>query len=160
MPANMKAWLQGYADEIAWLQKQNTKVAGPKKARNKVGSHSTTAIAPLLTSQWYQDAPFNNLCPTLSGNKCATGCVATAMAQVMYYHKWPEANTKAIPGYTTYTNGFNLSSLPAVTFQWENMIDNYNGSYTTAQGNAVATLMKYCGYSVQVDYSDASGGYM
>lgn len=159
MPANMKAWLQGYADEIAWLQKQNTKIAGPKKARNKVGSHSTTAIAPLLTSQWYQDAPFNNLCPTLSGNKCATGCVATAMAQVMYYHKWPEANTKAIPGYTTYTNGFNLSSLPAVTFQWENMIDNYNGSYTTAQGNAVATLMKYCGYSVQMDYSDASGAY-
>lgn len=160
MPDNMKAWLQGYADEIAWLQKQNTKVARPKKARNKVGSHNTTAITPMLTSQWYQDAPYNNLCPTLYGNtKCATGCVATAMAQVMYYHKWPESNTKTIPGYTTYTQGFNLSSLSPVTFQWNNMIDNYNGNYTTAQGNAVATLMKYCGYSVQMDYSDASGAY-
>lgn len=160
MPDNMKAWLQGYADEIAWLQKQNTKVARPKKARNKIGSHSTTAITPMLTSQWYQDAPYNNLCPTLYGNtKCATGCVATAMAQVMYYHKWPESNTKTIPGYTTYTQGFNLSSLSPVTFQWNNMIDNYNGNYTTAQGNAVATLMKYCGYSVQMDYSDASGAY-
>ena len=163
MPENMKAWLQGYANEIAWLQQQNTTTTGPKKVRSKVGSHSTTAIAPLCTSTWYQDAPYNNQCPSYNSwtgsGKSATGCVATAMAQVMYYHKWPETTTKTIPGYTTYSYGLNLSSLPVTTFDWANMIDDYSGSYTNAQSTAVATLMKYCGYSVNMDYGPSSGAY-
>ena len=163
MPDNMKAWLQGYADEIAWLKKHNTTTTGPKKVRSKVGSHSTEAVAPLCTSTWYQDAPYNNLCPNYNSwsgsGKSATGCVATAMAQVMYYHKWPETTTKVIPGYTTYSYSMNLSSLPVTTFDWANMIDDYSGSYTNTQGTAVATLMKYCGYSVQMDYGPESGAY-
>ncbi|MBQ9295193.1 MAG: C10 family peptidase [Bacteroidaceae bacterium] len=160
IPDNMRAWLQGYADEIAWLQRQDSKVSVLRKARSKVGSHSTDAIAPMLTCTWNQDAPFNNLCPTYySSSKSATGCVATAMAQVMYYHKWPESSKKVIPGYTTYSYSISLSSLPIVTFDWDNMKDSYNGSYTTAQGNAVATLMKYCGYSVKMDYGPSSGAY-
>ena len=163
MPDNMKAWLQGYADEIAWLKQNNITTTGPKKVRSKVGSHSTTAVAPLCTSTWYQDAPYNNQCPTYNSwsgsGRSATGCVATAMAQVMYYHKWPETTTKAIPGYITYSYSMNLSSLPVTTFDWANMIDDYSGSYTTAQGTAVATLMKYCGYSVQMDYGPESGAY-
>lgn len=163
MPDNMKAWLQGYADEIAWLKQHNTTTTGPKKVRSKVGSHSTTAVAPLCTSTWYQDAPYNNQCPTYNSwsgsGKSATGCVATAMAQVMYYHKWPETTTKVIPGYTTYSYNMSLSSLPVTTFDWANMIDDYSGSYTTAQSTAVATLMKYCGYSVQMDYGPESGAY-
>ena len=163
MPDNMKAWLQGYADEIAWLQEQNLPKSNAPRHRSKVGTHSTTAVAPLCTSTWNQDTPYNNLCPTYTSwygsGKCATGCVATAMAQVMYYHKWPQAATEPIPGYTTYTQGLTLPSLPAVTFDWANMKDSYSGNYTNAQANAVATLMKYCGYSVKMDYDDSSGAY-
>ena len=163
IPDNMKAWLQGYADEIAWLQQQEPQGSAPKAARSKVGSHSTTAIPPLCTSTWNQNAPYNNLCPTYrSGwgtSRCATGCVATAMAQVMYFHKWPQAATKVIPGYYSPTEGLDLSDLPATTFDWNNMKDSYSGSYTTAQGNAVAKLMQYCGYSVKMDYSSSSGAY-
>ena len=159
MPNNMKAWLQGYADEITWLQQQHGSVAPPKT--DKVGTHSTAAVAPLVTSKWNQDAPYNNLCPTYSSwsgsGKCATGCVATAMAQVMYYHKWPAKSTKAIPGYTC--TDYTLSSLPITTFDWANMKDSYSGSYTTIQGNAVAKLMQYCGYSVKMDYGPSSGAY-
>ena len=158
MPSNMKAWLQGYADEIAWLAGHGQTITGPKKARQKVGSHSTDAIAPLITTTWNQDAPYNNLCPKYDGtNKAATGCVATAMAQVMKYHEWPTSATQPIPGYTSPSYGLSLSSLPATTFDWANMKDDYSLSYTAAEGNAVATLMQYCGYSVQMNYGPESG---
>lgn len=165
IPDNMRAWLQGYADEIEWLrQHDNNTTAGPKKARRQVGTHPTTAVAPLCTSTWDQDTPYNNLCPTYNdgwygSGKCATGCVATAMAQVMYYHKWPAKSTKTIPGYITDSYNFNLSSLPIATFDWSNMRDSYSGTYTPVQATAVATLMKYCGYGVQMDYGPSSGAY-
>ena len=78
MPDNMKAW----------LQQHGSTASSPKKARSKVGSHSTDYIAPLLSTTWNQGEPYNNLCPTYEDPQqgtlnCATGCVATAMAQVM-----------------------------------------------------------------------------
>ena len=164
MPDNMRAWLQGYADEIAWLQEHGSTATDPRKARNKVGTHSTAAVVPLCTSTWNQDTPYNNLCPTYSdgwygSGKCATGCVATAMAQVMYYHKWPAKSTKVIPAYTTYSYNMSLSSLPVVTFDWTHMKNSYSGSYTSTEATAVATLMKYCGYGVKMDYGPSSGAY-
>lgn len=162
MPANMRAWLQGYADEIAWLNTQKASspaTQSPNKAPRLVGSHSTAAIEPMVTTTWYQDAPYNNLCPTYSGsNRSATGCVATAMAQVMNYHQWPRAATTAIPGYTTESYGINLTAgLPATTFDWSNMRASYSGSYSDDEATAVATLMQYCGYSVKMDYGPESG---
>ena len=174
MPDNMRAWLQGYADEIAWAKEHmpnNTKAttAGAVKTPCRVGSHSTAAIAPLVTARWDQSTPFNDLCPEYSsGKKSATGCVATAMAQVMYYHKWPQAATAVIPAYTTSGYGINMPSLPATTFDWDNMLDEYsnhwNGSnweslpdYTAVQGTAVATLMQYCGSSILMNYGPSSG---
>ena len=158
MPSNMRAWLQGYADEIAWAKKHPTKSKTAAKAPRRVGSHSTAAIAPMVTTTWDQDAPYNNLCPYYSsGNKAITGCVATAMAQVMKYHEWPQAATAPIPGYTTASYKLELSSLPATTFDWANMKDSYSGSYTNAQATAVATLMQYCGWSVEMNYGPSSG---
>ena len=157
MPDNMRAWLQGYADEIAWLKEHGSDIPKSNMPRSKVGTHPTTAVAPLCTSTWNQGTPYNNLCPTYYGGRCATGCVATAMAQVMYYHKWPAQSTKVIPGYTT--SDYNLSSLPVTTFDWDHMKDSYSGSYTTTEATAVATLMQYCGYSVKMMYGPSSGAY-
>lgn len=162
MPANMKAWLQGYADEIAWLEQHGITTvtvskngSGPRRA----GNHSTVAIAPLLSTTWNQGKPYNNFCPEYSqGNRAVTGCVATAMAQVMKYHQWPTAATTTIPGYTTATYGLSLSSLSATTFDWANMKDSYrNNNWTSTEANAVAKLMQYCGWSVQMDYGPSSG---
>ena len=159
MPDNMRAWLQGYADEIAWLQQHRSMV---KTAPSMTPSQKTPAvkedIGALVSTRWDQGAPYNNLVPEYqSGVKSATGCVATAMAQVMYYHKWPTAETASIPSYTWASKGTTLSSLPATTFQWSNMINDYESSgYTSTQANAVATLMQYCGWSVQMDYGHQS----
>lgn len=158
MPNNMRAWLQGYADEIAWLQQHGSKASGLKKARGKVGSHSTDPVAPLISTTWNQGAPYNNLCPKYDGNtRSATGCVATAMAQVMYYHKWPTSATASIPGYTTGSYSLSVSSLSATTFSWSSMKDSYTSTETGTSATAVAKLMQYCGASVQMDYGPESG---
>ena len=161
MPDNMRAWLQGYADEIAWLQQHGSTASSPKKARKKVGSHSTDYIAPLLSTTWNQGEPYNNLCPEYEDPqngtlKCATGCVATAMAQVMKYFEWPTDPTQPIPGYTSPRCNHNLPELPATTFDWVNMKDDYSGGYTEAEANAVATLMQYCGWSLNMNYGPSS----
>ncbi|MBO4369779.1 MAG: C10 family peptidase [Paludibacteraceae bacterium] len=158
MPDNMRAWLQGYADQIAWLNEhpefENVIAKAPTK----------NSIVPLMISKWNQDEPFNNLCPTdPSTNKiCVTGCVATAMAQVMYYHRWPEKTIAKIPSYTTDTRSIAVGSIANGTvFDWDNMLPVYEDGATADQQTAVATLMKVCGASVEMNYtSSGSGAYL
>lgn len=154
MPDNMRSWLQGYADQISWMKAHGVKWQG---------SQSTTralkpAISPLLTCNWDQTAPYNNNCPIFSDERTVTGCVATAMAQIMYYHKYPSGATALIPAYTTRTEQIAMSELPSTTFEWNNMVDNYNGSYSDAQAAAVAKLMLYCGSAVKMDYDISDNG--
>ena len=158
MPDNMRAWLQGYADEIAWLQQHGNIQARPAtQANNRSRAHATDDITPMVTARWSQRAPYNDLCPDYStGQRAVTGCVATAMAQVMDYHKWPTAATTAIPGYED-DYGRDRGSLEATTFDWANMQNSYSGSETSEQNTAVARLMQYCGYSVEMNYGPKSG---
>ena len=155
IPENMRAWLQGYADEIAWAKSHHIK-KGSTTARRTGGVKSV--IAPLMVTQWNQTAPYNNQCP--SG--CVTGCVATAMAQVMKYNHWPENDIlKVIPAYSTDFGSSSVrvplnSNLPVVTFDWENMLPSYSGSESNEQKAAVAQLMYYCGCSVRMDYGSSS----
>ena len=179
IPSNMRAWLQGYADEIAWLQKQEVqltpsvrKAPKAKRAPQLIDNH--VAVAPMLKTTWSQNRPYNDQAPyykqeaadgpvTYSKDyvdgyqHCVTGCVATAMAQVMKYHQWPTGQTTNIPAYTWPSAGIGLDGLSPVTFSWSNMLNSYAGSYTTAQSEAVSTLMKYCGWSVGMDYGPSSG---
>lgn len=154
MPDNMRAWLQGYADEIAALRE------GKATAR-RVPTHA--AVAPLLTTRWDQGTAsadgdaYNQLCPTIDGVHCMVGCVAVAMAQVMRYTQWPTGYSEVIPAYKANETIGNLSALPAVKFSWSQMQDHYRGSETSAQRTAVARLMRYCGQSLEMDYgTDAS----
>ena len=152
MPESMKAWLQGYADQLEWLEEHpNTAVKAPQ-----LDSHK--AIAPLLTTTWNQGEPYNNLCPLDNGSRSMTGCVATAMAQVMAYHKHPAKTTKTIPGYRTEEKNIRVNSISISTIDWNNMLDNYTGNETTTQKNAVAKLMQLCGAAVKMNYTSNSSG--
>ena len=161
MPDNMRAWLQGYADEIAWVQKNVTKSSSTSKARTRTGSHSTATIGPLVSTTWDQNYPYNAFCPDGS----ATGCVATAMAQVMYYTETKAGNnttttTAEIPSYKTRNGIYELPAIAAgSTINWSNMKEDYSKSYTSEQATAVAYLMLYCGYAVKMNYGPSSGAY-
>lgn len=150
MPDNMRAWLQGYDDQMAYLNK-HPEAAAPRK------TVSGGSIAPLLQSEWNQGNPYNLLCPEDDGEHSVTGCVATAMAQVMYYWQWPKQTVAEIPGYTSGTKKFEMPAIAAGTpIDWGNMVPKYTGSETDAQNQAVAELMLLCGTAVQMNYTASS----
>lgn len=160
IPDNMKWWLSEYSRRIAWAVEQQEKQPNRIKALVNTPDLRTATyqnVSPMLKTTWDQDAPYWNMCPRISGRYTYTGCVATAMAQVMNYFKWPQG---AGSGSATITcNGQTYSmDFSQTTFDWANMLDSYSGNSTTTQKNAVALLMKACGYSVDMDYgTDASG---
>lgn len=158
MPDNMRAWLDSYADQIKWMDEHNYQPTAEARSEE---SNTKSPIAPLLTSIWNQSDPFNLLCPTSNNKHTVTGCVATAMAQVMYYHRQPQAATEAIPAYTTKTLRLSIAGLSSTTFDWEHMKDDYNNassSLSDASNRAVATLMQYCGVAIKMDYGLGENG--
>ena len=144
VPENMKWWLDSTAKAIARLSSLGIRPA-------HIAIHDD--IAPMITSQWDQGFQYNLHCPMLEGKHCITGCMATALAQVMRYHRWPQGPTAyAIPAYTM-ANGTVVEGLPVTQFDWDNMLDSYSGTSTAAQQDAVAELMRYCGQSLQMEYT-------
>jgi hypothetical protein len=114
------------------------------------------AVAPLLTTQWDQHAPYNLEAPEYEKDqRSATGCLATAMAQILKYYA-SEVATTAIPAYTSRDIGLLMPELPATTFDYALMQDRYLASDRSASALEVARLMKYCGQSVSMNYGPAS----
>jgi hypothetical protein len=147
MPENLRWWISQYAQEIATAAKANLS----KQSYTLSKSEDRATIVPIGGNiLWNQDAPYNNMCPEIDGEKCLTGCTATAMAIIMYNHKWPAQGTGDI---TFDWRGQTLSAdFSSMTFDWDNMLDNYSDSYTDAQQDAVALLMKACAYSIGSDF--------
>lgn len=127
-----------------------------------------TSVPELLTTRWGQDTPYNLQCPEYTVNNVkynyVTGCVATAMAQIMKYHNYPEKGY----GKTIYRlnpgDGATLTieaDFGNTTYDWANMLDSYiPGRYNDEQANAVATIMYHCGVSVRMNYAkDGSGAF-
>ncbi len=93
----------------------------------------------------------------MPNGKAPTGCVATAMAQVMKYFNWPEKG--AGTGKATDSSGKSYAMDLGVTFSWNDMKAQYNeGNYTSPQASAVALLMKACGYAVGMKYGPSESG--
>ena len=153
MPEACALWLGQYAAEIASLA-ESGEARSVTAARSLTLDDPTQAIAPQLPSRWDQTAPYNNECPmdASTGKRAVTGCVATALAQVMYYHRYPE---RPVGNVSYNDNGvqraLDFSTIGA--FDWEHMTDTYNSSSTAEATAAVATLMKAAGYGVGMNYS-------
>ena len=163
VPPAMQALLDGYAAQIDALPEV---MPAPQQV-------SRTPIRPLVKSIWGQGEPFNYYLPftrttTSDGVTRAwhakTGCVATAMAQVMYYHQWPAGTTQTIPAYTSLTTSnegvkltFERPAKPVTTFNWDAMKKAYNTTDSTnASGKAVARLMEYCDQALKMQFYASS----
>ena len=144
IPENMRAWLNGYAEQVAYLDMGYSAYVSSSQPR--------PAIEPLISTQWNQMTPYNNQCPLYDGQRTITGCTATAMAQIMNYHQWPKT-APAIPAYSTEHLGLSVEELPGTTFAWESMKDTYSTMETGAEADAVAELMRYCGQALKSDYT-------
>ena len=125
----------------------------------KLPKFATTPVAPLVTANWDQSAPYNNQCPSSGGSRVYTGCPATSLSMCYYKWKWPETYpaVAAISG----TGGVSASALGERAADWANIIDEYTGpsnyTYTTDQANAVAWLMRYAGQAIPDYYYSTSG---
>ena len=149
----------------------NTAMESMKRIKNEGRNYAPIApsgdvrqkVEHLLTTTWNQGAPYYNLGPTQeNGSHYPTGCVATATSQIMKFYNYPEHGTgqkqysfqpSAGVGELLYANFENT------TYDWSNMIDDYETtSYTTAQANAVATIMLHCGVAVEMNYTPSGSG--
>ena len=149
MPEALEYLLEGYAAQIEALNQgadaASLKASGP-------------AISPLVPALWSQNNPYNILLPFRpDGKHAVAGCVATAMAQLMYYYKWPARPTQTIPAYTTSSLGIYMPALPPVNFNWNEMHDTYlTDDTTTTAALAAATLTLYCAQSIEMDFLESS----
>lgn len=144
---NVKSWLDTYSTQILALDTiQENPISRPTTRAIGENRHF---IEPLVKVTWGQGEPYNKMCPKdYYGQQCITGCVATAMAQVIYSLKYP-TKVNAVNAYTT-TRGINVPSLEPTTFDR----DYFNE-------DEIAKLMRYCGQAVMMNYGpDYSGADM
>ena len=183
LPYNMREWLKSYDDAMATLDRpKGFRHALPPQMKSETRA-TKTAIEPLLKTTWDQAQPYWDQTPPYDGaiphykdELSYTGCVATAMAQVMNYYQWPKAACQEIPAYDQETEYegeqkiWHIDGLPSTTFDWDHMLNDYwvknpeTKQYelvgTEAEQDAVATLMRYCGQAVKMYYSpEGSGAY-
>lgn len=150
-PDATKTILTGYTKSIQDLRQSGISESIPSKAPKR----AAIIVAPLLKTSWNQNTPYNNQCPTADegGGRCPTGCVATAIAQIMNYWQWPKQ------GYGKHTNTDNNETrdFSQSTYDWDNMLDSYS-DYTEVQANAVAQLMADVGCAMNMMYRSSESG--
>lgn len=158
---NLQSWLAGYATlvEDAQASGQNTSRQSANAPRRAAG---TADIDVLLTCHWHQSWPYNSHCPTLTsnGNTAATGCVATATAQVGYYFRkdLPDELQTSTPTYS-YGDAPVTRSVPKGTpMKWDLMLDNYNSSHPSEYDDVVGEYVFATGAATWLTYGSSTSG--
>jgi hypothetical protein len=167
IPPNTQKWLEEYKKQIHYIIANN--ISPTEDIQSEWDSYQNgtsnvllgkkAAVTPMLQTKWNQSPNYNQLCPydNQKGERAVTGCVATAMAQVMNYWKYPATGT----GFYSYNHskyGTLNANFGSTTYDWNNMPNQLTGSSSATQKTALATLMYHCGVSVEMNYGVASDG--
>ena len=181
MPINARQWMGKYTKFIQKIEADGVEPSEEARAqwsRLRKGVNSTKAtvvVGPLIKTAWDQDEPYNLYAPGTGtagegSDKAYTGCVATAMAQVMNYWQWPVQGNGSHtyqPEMDLYDDDGNYTETIVIyegeltvnfgetTYDWANMKKKHSTSDTKAQKEAIGTLMYHCGVSVDMQF----GGY-
>lgn len=151
--AHIEEFLNAYYTNLPHLELKRQTDKNGLKASKLTGC----AIAPLLETTWGQQEPYNQNSPTIGGVTAPTGCVATAIAQVLKYYQHPSAIQNDIPVYKTTTNGITIPSISKGTkIEWSKIQNKYEDGYTKENANAVANLVKTVGTAVRMDYKQTT----
>ena len=174
MPDNIRSWLAVCDEQIRFYRSLPDGIPTEDRSAERAGLRArwdalyngmrpdpplNTAVLPLLSTRWDQSPYYNNLCPYNSsyGQRTVAGCVATATAQIMKYWNHP-ATGYGSHSYIHTTYGSQSANFGTTTYAWSSMPDSLSSSSTSAQINAVATLMYHVGVAVEMDYGLASDG--
>ncbi len=134
IPTNLKGLLEAFTRQLEFIE-NNSQTKGYRRVRSEWND-----VAPMLVTKWDQDGRYNALCPIdpATGERCITGCVATAISQIMYFHHFPDVG-RGVMSYKWKGQDITLD-LSKMRFDWENMDDENDDN------NAIAKLI----YSVAV----------
>lgn len=170
IPVHVMKWLENYRDEIRYVVQNNisatneikneweelkiTKVNSKSQEQSMQNVQNIQAISPLVQTKWNQSPFVNELCPfdTNQNQLAVTGCVATAMAQIMKYWSAPTQGS-GFHSYNHLNYGTLSANFGATTYNWAAMPNIVNNSNI-----AVATLMYHCGVAVEMNYGTATTG--
>ena len=151
---NTLDWIRSYDQEIRLLKEHGIEVteevrrAWSDLEQGTVGPElNRSEVKPLIFSQWGQREPYNLYCP----NGCVTGCVATAMAQIMRYWEYPNHGT----GYHSYSHpiyGLLSANFGSETYDWDNMPNGATSDSPSAVQQALGTLLYHCGVAIDMNY--------
>ena len=167
LPPNFSKWMENIQKNIAFsvekkMHPTNKTVSYWKTYlnQNEQLMKCERAEDPLITTLWWQRYPYNIYCPIFEGDTSVTGCVATAMAQIMNYHKHPIEGNGIIPSYITRTLHIEMPDIDisGVEYNWDAMLDVYDENATEEEETAVALLMYHCGASVEMNYTPTGSG--
>lgn len=163
-PATNK-WMNNYEKQIVYVKENETQTTDEIKTLwydyyNNINplqyaQRGTQAVNPLCQTKWNQDPYENAMCPYDNGygQRTVTGCVATAMAQIIKYYNYPDQGT-GFHSYNDQNYGTQSANFGSTTYQWTQM-----PNLLTSNNSAVATLMYHCGVSVDMHYGvGATGG--
>ncbi|MCM1153622.1 MAG: C10 family peptidase [Muribaculum sp.] len=143
-----------------WIETVNSSLTSGEYNMPRA-NESGTPVSPLCSTHWAQEHPFNSKCPKISSmwgsSNTMTGCVATAMAQVMKYYNYPAQSTGTGYYSTDQGNSFKEAKM-STNYQWDKMLDRYHFNYTQEQSDAVAELMRDCGYASKMIYTEQGSG--
>ena len=158
MPCGMKWWLNTANKSL-----ERMKAKGITYRANPMAASGRPTY--FIKTCWNQDTPFNNLCPQINGSAAPTGCIATAMAQIMKYYQYPATSKgTGIYSVTTYKDKNDKEGTTkwykrelGHTYQWTAMQSSY-GILSDDENDAVATLMADAGAASQMNYQTNSSG--
>ena len=157
MPCGLKWWMSQVEKSLE-VRKAHAQTYQP-------AVYASSTATNFITTSWNQQAPYNTLCPEIDGVAAPTGCVATAMAQIMYYYKYPATSKgTGIYSVTTYKDKNDKEGTTkwykrelGHTYQWTAMLSSY-GMMSKDENDAVATLMADAGAASQMNYQTNSSG--
>ena len=165
IPSNMEAFLEDYKKEAEFVFRNNIRIQEVKNEWQKliVGTldnnpqRASIMVQPLIATRWAQGPPYNDKCPSQNGVKAVTGCVATAMGQIIRYWQHPH---HGIGTYSYYLPEYGdiSADFGNTVYDFDNMPNSINPSSPQAQIDAVSTLLYHCGVSVEMGYSPNGSG--
>lgn len=150
MPEACVAWLDAHAEAINYL---------PENPAQKAISYPAFSVEPLLSCRWDQKDPYNRQCPidNITGRRTVVGCVATAAAQIMDYHKYPvrpEGRIEYEDAAQGITRSFDFSAMAPI--DWANITDTYSESSSEEECDAIASLMNAVAHGSQMKFSSGT----
>lgn len=145
-----------------WLENIDRTLTLRKASGQQRAAVSFQPVDNFIFTHWGQESPYNDLCPAMNSQNTHTGCVATALAQVLNYYKYPQAST----GETVYGIASEEGAYGATlntTYDWNNMVNDYLNIYgqhiaSPAEETAVAQLIRDCAYAASMTFDLESSG--